>query len=95
MNASHSQSDIIPSDGSTQPAKWQVCDTDKQFIWRFSASQTDLELLETISAGRESLLQNVLEKIHDSATSGSTPHVLLWGPGGIGTSHFLSMLFHR
>lgn len=95
MNASTSQSDITPSDGSTETAGKRLCVTNEQFIWRFSPSQTDPELLEAIFVGRESLLQNVLEKIHDSATSGSTQHVLLWGPGGIGKSHFLSLLFHR
>ena len=95
MNASTSRSDITPSDDSTQVAKKRLCITSEQFVWRFSPSQTDPELLEAIFVGRESLLQNVLEKIHDSATSGSTQHVLLWGPGGIGKSHFLSLLFHR
>ncbi len=95
MNASTSQSDITPSDESTQAAKKRLCVSNEQFVWRFSPSQTDPKLLEAIFVGRESLLQNVLEKIHDSATSGSTQHVLLWGPGGIGKSHFLSLLFHR
>jgi DNA-binding MarR family transcriptional regulator len=95
MKDSPSQSDSSSTDGSAHSAKWLRCDTDEKFIWRFSPSQTDPELLETISVGREPLLQNVLEKIHDSATSGSTQHVLLWGPSGIGKSHFLSLLFHR
>lgn len=90
-----SQSDSSSNDGSAQSGKRLRCNTDEQFIWRFSPSQTDPELLETISVGREPLLQNVLEKIHDSASSGSTQHVLLWGPSGIGKSHFLSLLFHR
>jgi DNA-binding MarR family transcriptional regulator len=64
-------------------------------IWRFSPNQTDPELLQAIFTGREHLLQNVLEKIADSATSGSTHHVLLHGPRGIGKSHFLSLLHHR
>lgn len=95
MNASTCQSDITPSDESTQAAKKRLFVSNEQFVWRFSPSQTDPKLLEAIFVGRESLLQNVLEKIHDSATSGSTQHVLLWGPGGIGKSHFLSLLFHR
>ena len=76
-------------------AKEQLRFTDEQFIWRFSPNQTDPELLEAIFVGREPLLRNVLEKIADSATSGATHHVLLYGPRGIGKSHFTSLLHHR
>jgi len=69
--------------------------TDEQFIWRFSPNQTDPELLEAIFVGREPLLQNVLEKIADSVSNGSAHHVLLFGPRGIGKSHFASLLHHR
>ncbi len=69
--------------------------TDEKFIWRFSPNQTDPELLEAIFVGREPLLQNVLEKIADSATSGATHHVLIYGPRGIGKSHFTALLHHR
>ena len=69
--------------------------TDEQFIWRFSPNQTAPELLEAIFVGRESLLQNVVEKVADSASSGSTHHVLLYGPRGIGKSHFTALLHHR
>ena len=76
-------------------ASEQLRFTDEQFIWRFSPNQTDPELLEAIFVGREPLLQNVLEKIADSATSGATHHVLIYGPRGIGKSHFTSLLHHR
>ena len=69
--------------------------TDEQFIWRFSPNQTAPELLEAIFVGREPLLQNVLEKIADSAGSRSTHHVLLYGPRGIGKSHLTALLHHR
>jgi len=69
--------------------------TDEQFIWRFSPNQTDPHLLEAIFVGREPLLQNVLEKIADSATSGATHHVLIYGPRGIGKSHFTALLHNR
>jgi tetratricopeptide (TPR) repeat protein len=69
--------------------------TDEQFIWRFSPNQTDPKLLEAIFVGREPLLQNVVEKIADSATSGATHHVLIYGPRGIGKSHFTALLHHR
>ena len=69
--------------------------TDDQFIWRFSPNQTPVELLEAIFVGREPLLQNVLEKIADSAKTGATHHILLYGPRGIGKSHFLALVNHR
>jgi tetratricopeptide (TPR) repeat protein len=69
--------------------------TDEQFVWRFSPNQTDPKLLEAIFVGREPLLQNVLEKIAESATTGATHHVLIYGPRGIGKSHFIALLHHR
>lgn len=80
---------------TTSSTSSQLRFTDEQFIWRFSPNQTDPELLEAISVGREPLLQNVLEKIADSATSGATHHVLIYGPRGIGKSHFTALLHHR
>lgn len=65
------------------------------FISRFSPNQTDPSILEAISIGCEPLLNNLLEKISESATSLSTHHVLLYGPKGIGKSHLLTRLRHR
>ena len=69
--------------------------TDEQFIWRFSPNQTDSELLEAIFVGRENQIQTVLEKIKDCADQGSSHRVLLYGPRGIGKSHFTALLHHR
>ena len=80
---------------SKRAAREQLRFTDEQFIWRFSPNQTDPELLEAIFVGREALLQNVLEKIADAAAGDATHHVLLYGPRGIGKSHFTSLLHHR
>ncbi|MEM7561022.1 MAG: ATP-binding protein, partial [Planctomycetota bacterium] len=79
----------------TRLAKEQLQFTDEQFIWRFSPNQTAPELLEAIFVGREDLLQNVVEKIADSAATGSTQHVLLYGPRGIGKSHLTSLVHYR
>ena len=81
--------------GKTPAAANELQFTDEQFIWRFSPNQTAPELLEAIFVGREPLLQNVLGKIEDSANSGATHHVLIYGPRGIGKSHFTSLLHHR
>jgi DNA-binding MarR family transcriptional regulator len=67
----------------------------KWFISRYAPRRTAPELLEAISVGRERMVQNLLEKIADSASSGATHHVLLYGPRGIGKSHLISLLHHR
>jgi DNA-binding transcriptional ArsR family regulator len=95
MNTSASQLPGMSTEVSVPAANGRILHPDERFIWRFSPNQTVPELLEAIFVGREPLLQNVIEKIQDSATSGATHHVLLWGPPGIGKSHFLSLLFHR
>jgi predicted ArsR family transcriptional regulator len=69
--------------------------TDEQFIWRFSPNQTDPALLEAIFVGREALLQNVLEKLAESAVTKARHQVLLVGPRGIGKSHFMALVAHR
>lgn len=73
----------------------QLLSTNQPFISRFSPNQTNPRLLEAISIGRESLLQNVLEKLADSANSAATHHVLVYGPRGVGKSHLTALLHHR
>lgn len=80
---------------ATEAAVDQLQFTDSQFIWRFSPNQTDPKLLEAIFVGREPLMQNILEKVVESATTDSKHHVLLYGPRGIGKSHFTSLLRNR
>ncbi|MDH3601105.1 MAG: ArsR family transcriptional regulator, partial [Candidatus Tectomicrobia bacterium] len=65
------------------------------FIWRFTPSRTDPVLLEAIFVQREALLDNVLERISESATTGNKHQVLLIGPRGFGKTHFVSLLRHR
>ncbi len=80
---------------ATEAAVDQLQFTDSQFIWRFSPNQTDPKLLEAIFVGREPLMQNILEKVVESATTDSKHHVLLYGPRGIGKSHFTTLLRNR
>lgn len=94
-NAAQHQADARLASDHSGLGKEPLRFSDEQFIWRFSPNRTDPELLEGIFVGREPLLENVLEKIDDAATSGSTHHVLLYGPRGIGKSHFVAMLHHR
>jgi hypothetical protein len=51
--AAASQSDITPSDDSTQAASRRLCVSSEQFVWRFSPSQTNPGLLEAIFVGCE------------------------------------------
>ena len=69
--------------------------SNKNFIWRFTPSRTDPELLEAIFVQRESLLIDVLERIKDSAQSGNKHHMLLVGPRGIGKTHFVALVHNR
>jgi len=69
--------------------------SNENFIWRFSPSRTAPELLEAIFVQRESLLQDLLERVAESATTGSKHHVLLIGPRGFGKTHLITLLNHR
>ncbi len=68
---------------------------DNDFIWRFTPSRTEPELLESIFVQRHALLKDIQERVADSATTGSMHHVLLIGPRGIGKTHLISLLHHR
>lgn len=64
-------------------------------IWRFTPSRTEPAVLETIFVQRQNLLQDVLEQIRDSATTGNKHHLLFVGPRGIGKTHLLALIRHR
>jgi len=69
--------------------------SDHNFIWRSAPGRTAPELLEAIFVQRESLLQDLLERVTESATTGSKHHVLLIGPSGIGKTHLITLLNYR
>ena len=69
--------------------------SDNDFIWRFTPSRTDPELLEAIFVQREPLLVDLLERVAESATTASKHHVLLIGPRGFGKTHLITLLNHR
>jgi tetratricopeptide (TPR) repeat protein len=68
---------------------------DSDFIWRFTPSRTEPELLEAIFVQRESLLQDLLERIVESVKTKSKHHVLLIGPRGFGKTHLITLVNHR
>lgn len=69
--------------------------SDDDFIWRFTPSRTDPQLLEAIFVQREPLLVDLLERVAESATTASKHHVLLIGPRGFGKTHLITLLNHR
>ncbi|MGF1582719.1 MAG: tetratricopeptide repeat protein [Gemmataceae bacterium] len=69
--------------------------TQKVYLSRFNPQRDDPQVLETIFVQRHDLAKNIVEKIHDSATSGNKHHFLIIGPRGSGKTHFVSLVFHR
>ncbi len=65
------------------------------FIWWFTPSRTDVELLEEIFVQRHELLSDILERVRESGTTGSKHQLLLIGPRGIGKTHLISLLHQR
>ena len=69
--------------------------SDSDFIWRFTPSRTEPQLLEDIFVQRHGLLDDILEKAAESVRTGNRHHLLLVGPRGIGKTHLISLLHHR
>jgi len=69
--------------------------TENDFIWRFTPSRTEPEVLESIFVQRQNLLTSILDRVSESATTGNKHHMLLIGPRGIGKTHLISLLNYR
>ncbi|MFT4556958.1 MAG: tetratricopeptide (TPR) repeat protein [Porticoccaceae bacterium] len=69
--------------------------TENDFIWRFTPSRTDPEVLESIFVQRENLLTSILDRVSESATTDNKHHLLLIGQRGIGKTHLISLLNYR
>jgi Ca2+-binding RTX toxin-like protein/DNA-binding transcriptional ArsR family regulator len=66
-----------------------------EFIWRFTPSRTEPDLLEEIFVQRQGLLADLVERVRESALTGTKHQVLLIGPRGIGKTHLIALLHHR
>ncbi len=65
------------------------------FIWRFTPSRTEPQVLEEIFVQRHDMLAEIVERVRESATTGNKHHILLIGPRGIGKTHLIALLHHR
>ena len=68
---------------------------DTKFLSIFTPSRTPPEDLEAINVQRHELLDDALERIEESATSGNKHHLLFYGPRGTGKTHLVTLLVHR
>ena len=65
------------------------------FIWRFTPSRTDPQVLEEIFVQRQGMLADIVERVRESALTGNKHQILLIGPRGIGKTHLIALLHHR
>jgi tetratricopeptide (TPR) repeat protein/DNA-binding MarR family transcriptional regulator len=65
------------------------------FIWRFTPSRTEPQVLEEIFVQRQDMLADIVERVRESALTGNKHQILLIGPRGIGKTHFIALLHHR
>ena len=68
---------------------------DDAFISVFTPSQTKDEYLEAIFVQRHALLEDTVERIHESAATRNKHHLLFVGPRGSGKTHLVTLLVHR
>jgi len=64
-------------------------------LHQFSPQRTAPEDLEAIMVARESLLETIMSKVKNSASSKNRFHQLFIGPRGIGKTHLLALTNHR
>ena len=65
------------------------------FIWRFTPSRTEPQVLEEIFVQRQAMLGEIVERVRESALTGNKHQILLIGPRGIGKTHLIALLHHR
>ena len=65
------------------------------FISVFTPSQTKNEILEAIFVQRHALLEDAVERMDESASTGNKHHLLYVGPRGSGKTYLVTLLVHR
>ena len=61
----------------------------------FNPRDVPAEILAILSVGRDDLLDEVIADVRAQATSDGNQHWHIWGPLGIGKSHFVALLAER
>jgi tetratricopeptide (TPR) repeat protein len=64
-------------------------------IWVFTPSRTDPKDLEFILVQRQSLLQDAVERVRESALTDHKHHLLFVGPRGCGKTHLATLIVSR
>ena len=68
---------------------------DQTFLSLFTPSRTQPEDLEAILVQRHEILNDAVERVRESATTGNKHHLLFVGPRGTGKTHLVTLLVHR
>jgi DNA-binding transcriptional ArsR family regulator len=68
---------------------------DRAFLSVFTPSRTPPDDLEAITVQRQALIQDAVERVRESATTGNKHHLLFVGPRGTGKTHLVTLLVHR
>ena len=68
---------------------------DTTFISVFTPSQTNTDVLEAIFVQRQELLEDAIERVGESGSTGNKHHLLYVGPRGSGKTYFVTLLVHR
>ena len=68
---------------------------DRTFLSVFTPSRTAPEDLEAIFVQRQAMLDDAVERVRESATTGNKHHLLFVGPRGTGKTHLVTLLVHR
>ncbi|MBB5035541.1 winged helix-turn-helix transcriptional regulator [Prosthecobacter vanneervenii] len=80
---------------STSPPVIPSSSIEPGTLWVFTPSRTDPAHLESILVQRQGLLQDAVDRVVDSATTGSKHYQLFVGPRGCGKSHLVSLIVSR
>jgi len=69
--------------------------SEQAFISLFTPGLSQPEDLEAILVQRHEILDDTVERVRESATTGNKHHLLFVGPRGTGKTHLVTLLVHR
>jgi len=68
---------------------------DRAFLSAFTPCHTSPEDLDAITVQRQALIEDAVERVRESATTGNKHHLLFVGPRGADKTHLVTLLEHR